>query len=103
MRVLELFAGACSFSNVAKEMGIETFTTDIKQFGNIDLAKDIMELEYKDIPFIPDIIWASPPCTVFSVASIGTHWTGGFRAYEPKTESAKLGLELVKKTIDIIG
>ena len=40
-------------------------------------------------------------CTAFSVASIGTHWTGGWRAYKPKTETAKTGLALMQKTIDI--
>jgi hypothetical protein len=54
------------------------------------------------VPFNPDIIWASPPCTTFSVASISTHWKGGKEAYVPKTEKAELGIELVKKTIDII-
>jgi hypothetical protein len=41
MRVLELFAGNCSFSNVAKEFGYETITTDIKQNENntIDYEK----------------------------------------------------------------
>lgn len=102
MKVLELFAGSCSFSNVAKDMGMDTITTDIEQFGDIDYVVDIMDFDFARVPFIPDIIWASPPCTSFSVASISTHWKGGFRAYEPKTESAVKGIGLVKKTIDII-
>ena len=46
-----------------------------------------------------DIIWASPPCTYFSVASIGHHWN---KNHTPKTKEAVLGCEIVKKTIEII-
>ena len=60
------------------------------------------EFDYKKVPFKPDVIWASPPCTGFSVAAIGHHWSGGKEAYIPKTETAKLGIELVKKTLEII-
>jgi len=102
MNLLELFAGSCSFSNIAKKMEIKTFTSDIKQFGDIDYVIDILNFDVNKVPFKPDIIWASPPCTTFSVASIGTHWAGGKLGYIPKTESAKLGIELVKKTIEII-
>ena len=98
-RVLELFGGSCSFSNLAKEFNMQTFTTDIEKFNNIDLQKDILDLEIKDLPFIPDIIWASPPCTFFSVASIGHHW---HKDHTPKTKQAILGCEIVKKTLDLI-
>jgi uncharacterized protein (UPF0297 family) len=36
------------------------------------------------------------------VAAIGHHWTGGKGAYIPKTDTARLGIELVKKTLEII-
>jgi hypothetical protein len=51
---------------------------------------------------IPDVIWASPPCTTFSVASIGHHWKGGNQAYIPKTQEAVLGIKIVEKTWSII-
>ena len=44
----------------------------------------------------------SPPCTGFSVAALGHHWTGGKNAYIPKTETAKLGIVLAKKCLEII-
>ena len=102
MKTLELFAGSCSFSNVAKKLGHKIFTTDNIQYGKIDYVCNIMKFDYSKVPYIPDIIWASPPCTGFSVASIGHHWMGGKNAYIPKTETAKLGIELVKKTLEII-
>ena len=102
MNVLELFAGSRSFSKVAEEFGHRTYTTDFKPFDKIDQVCDIFDFDISKIPFKPDIIWASPPCYTFSVASIGHHWTGGYRAYIPKTKEAETGLEIVTKTIEII-
>jgi len=56
----------------------------------------------EDIPDRYDFIWASPPCTGFSVASMGKHWGGGYRKYIPITDTSKLGLQLLDKTIYII-
>ena len=111
MKVLELFAGSCSFSNVAKEYGYETFTVDsgldlitLNHYSKIDLVTDILEIDLNDIPFKPDIIWASPPCTTFSIASCGYHWNApdnqGNR--EPKTKAAETGLLILKQTIWIL-
>jgi len=99
MKVLELFAGSRSFCKVAEELGHTTFSTDIEAFENIDLVKDIRTIVPNDIPFVPDVIWASPPCTYFSVASIGKHW---HKDHWPKTEQAWLGIELVECTRDVI-
>jgi hypothetical protein len=66
---------------------------------------DIMDLDATELLNKygkPDFIWASPPCTAFSVASIGHHWTGGKGAYVPKTEAARHNQLLVAKTIQLI-
>lgn len=102
VKILELFAGSRSVGRVAEKMEMEVFSSDIEQFSGIDYVIDILEFDYEKVPFIPDVIWASPPCTSFSVASIGHHWGGGYRAYKPKTYGAKLGLMLVEKTLEII-
>ena len=99
MKVLELFAGSCSFSKQAKKMGMETFTTDYKDFENIDYVTDILNFDINKLPYKPDLIWASPPCTYFSVASIGKHWN---KDHTPKTKEAILGVKIVKKTLEII-
>ena len=102
MNILELFAGTKSFSNVAVKNGHNTFTSDFDdQFGT-DYCVDIMEFDINKLPYKPDIIWASPPCETFSVASLGYHWTGGKGAYIPKTQSCLDGIDRVKKTIEII-
>ena len=99
MKVLELFAGSRSFSKVAEQMGMETFTTDYKDFDKIDYVCDILDFDVSKIPFKPDIIWASPPCTTFSIASCSTHWTPDKK---PKTEKCLKGIQMIKKTLEII-
>tara|TARA_R100000501_G_C2579879_1_gene83532 strand:- start:139 stop:750 length:612 start_codon:yes stop_codon:yes gene_type:complete len=99
MRTLELFAGSCSFSKVAKERGHQTFTTDIEQFGEIDYVVDIMNFDFKRLPYHPDLIWASPPCQGFSVGAIGKNWN---HDHTPKTHSARKAMELVEATLNII-
>ena len=102
MKVLELFAGSRSFSKVAEELGHETYTTDYESFDKIDQVCDIRDfdtLELKDKFGKPDIIWASPPCTYFSVASIGHHWN---KDHTPKTKEAIEGLNIVDHTLFLI-
>ena len=85
MKVLELFAGSRSIGNIAESRGHEVFSVDIKPFPGINLVKDIRFLDISDIPFKPDMIWASPPCTSYSIAAISTHRDG----QKPKSEFAK--------------
>ena len=102
MKVLELFAGSRSFSKVAEKHGFSTYTTDFKPFDKIDQVCDIFDFDaHKMLVLfgIPDIIWASPPCTYFSVASIGHHWN---KDHTPKTENAKLGVKIVEETWKLI-
>jgi hypothetical protein len=102
VNVLELFAGSRSIGKQAEKLGMNVFSSDLIEFEGINYPVSILDFDVTKVPFQPDIIWASPPCTSFSVASIGHHWTGGKGAYIPKTDGARLGLELVKKTIEII-
>tara|TARA_R100001198_G_C5144161_1_gene156625 strand:+ start:57 stop:686 length:630 start_codon:yes stop_codon:yes gene_type:complete len=99
MKVLELFAGSRSIGKAAESLGYDVFSSDVNEFHKIDYVVDILNFDVKKVPFKPDIIWASPPCTYFSVASIGKHWN---KDHTPKSENALLGVAFVKKTIDII-
>lgn len=102
MTILELFSGSKSFTNASKLFGAKTFTVDIVPEYEPDLVADVANLTEADVPFKPDIVWASPPCTTFSVASISTHWTGGYRAYIPKTPQAKDAIGLIERTVALI-
>ena len=98
MKVLELFAGSRSIGKVADELGYEVFSVDINNFEGIDLVKDIEFLTKDDIPFVPDVIWASPPCTTYSIAAIGHHRDMG----KPKTDFAAKSDRLVLNTLRLI-
>jgi len=98
MKILELFCGTKSISKVFEERGHETFTVDIDEKFKPDLCKDIMVLNPKEIPFKPDVIWASPPCQTFSVASLYRHWDNGI----PKSDRAIIGRAILYKTLWLI-
>lgn len=77
MKVLVFFAGTRSVENPFIAAGHETFSIDWdKKFENIDLYADIMTVTAADIVEkfgLPDVIWASPDCTTFSIAAISHH------------------------------
>ena len=99
MDVLELFAGSRSIGKEAEKLGMNVFSSDLIEFDGINYPVSILDFDVSKVPFKPDIIWASPPCTGFSVAAIGRNWN---HDKTPKTDSARLGILLVEKTIEII-
>lgn len=84
MKVLELFAGTRSIGKVFEAHGHEVFSVEWdKRFNDIDLYQDIITLTADDILKKfgkPDVIWASPDCSTFSIAAISHH-----RRKNPKT------------------
>ena len=86
MKVLELFAGTRSIGKAFEAKGHEVFSVEWdKSFDNIDLHADIGTLTAEDILREfgrPDVIWASPDCTTFSIAAISHH-----RLKNPETGS----------------
>jgi site-specific DNA-cytosine methylase len=101
MKVLELFAGSRSIGKAFEKIGAEVFSVDINNFADINLVIDILDMNTSDVPFKPDVIWASPPCTAFSVAAIGKNWISG-EVFTPKTERAELGIKIFRKTLELI-
>lgn len=77
LKVLELFAGTRSIGKAFEKRGHEVFSVEWdKQFENIDLYADILTVTAQDIIEQfghPDVIWASPDCTTYSVAAISKH------------------------------
>lgn len=107
MKVLELFAGTRSISKAFEEKGHETYSIEWdKDFENISLYEDINNITAKDIiklcGGIPDVIWASPDCTTYSIAAISHH-----RKYEngvliPVSDYAKFCDKTNKHVLDLI-
>ena len=101
LKVLELFAGSRSIGKAAESLGMKVFSSDIEPFENIDYQVSILDFDFDMVPWVPDIVWGSTPCQGFSVAAIGKNWVSG-EPFTPKTDSAKLGIALAKKTIAVI-
>lgn len=105
MIVFDFFSGTGSSTKAFEDAGHTVYKFELDDSFEATEHADIMNLtaEYLIGKYgRPDFVWASPPCTAFSVASIGHHWTGGKQAYIPKTEFAKLSQELVKYTVALI-
>lgn len=78
LKVLELFAGTRCISRSFEAKGHLTYSVEWdKKFNNISLYCDVNELNVDKIYCLcngkPDVIWASPDCTTYSVAGISYH------------------------------
>lgn len=77
-KLLELFAGTRSISKAFEAKGWATYSVEWdKKFKNISLYADISTLTADQIIELcegaPNVIWASPDCTTYSVAGISHH------------------------------
>lgn len=105
MIIFDLFSGTGSSTQAFKDAGHDVFTFELDKFFEATENVDVFDLSADYLIEVygrPDFVWASPPCTAFSVASMGHHWGGGLRAYEPKTQAAKESQELVAHTLKLI-
>ena len=77
MKILELFCGTKSISKAFEARGHETYTVDWNSNFKPTLCVDIGTLTIENIinlcGGLPDVIWASPDCTTYSVAAISRH------------------------------
>jgi len=101
MRILELYSGTKAISKSFASHDWETLTIDNNPNLKPDICIDMLDFDISILPkewHHPDVIWASPPCTTFSVCTIARHWHNG------KCNSSRgfTGLALVMKAIEII-
>ena len=67
MRVLELFSGTSSVGNVCSTRGMDVISLDRDMPA--DIRCDILDWDFMVYePKSFDFIWASPPCTEYSIA-----------------------------------
>lgn len=108
MRVLELFAGTRSIGKAFEKHGHEVYSIEWnKDFENINWYEDIGKITAQDIIDRfgrPDVIWASPDCTSYSLAAISHHRvknkeTGNL---DPITDYAKFCDKVNTHVIDLI-
>lgn len=107
MKVLELFAGTRSIGKAFEARGHEVYSVEWdKKFEDIDLYDDVMKVTAEKILRDfgkPDVIWASPDCTTYSVAAISTHRIREANGnLAPKSEYARYCDEVNKHVVDLI-
>lgn len=72
-----MFAGTRSIGRAFEAHGHEVFSVEWdRQFEDIDLYADVLTVTAADILAKfgkPDVIWASPDCTTYSIAAISHH------------------------------
>ena len=107
MKVLELFAGTRSISRAFEARGHETFSIEWdKQHPDISWYADIGTITTQDIleKFgVPDVVWASPDCTSYSIAAISHHRTKEADGnLVPKSDYAKFCDKVNEHVIEMI-
>lgn len=77
MKMLELFAGTKSVGRAFERHGHQVFSIEWdKSFEGIDWYEDVLKVQADDIVNrfgYPDVIWASPDCTTYSISAISHH------------------------------
>lgn len=104
---VEMFSGSGHISEIARSEGYQSITIDFESKFNPDICIDIQNLRRSFLPRSVDIVWASIPCTVYSILSLAHHWDKisiGYRQYYyiPKTKEAIGALRILNKTINLI-
>lgn len=108
MKVLELFAGNGVISQAFRNRGHEAFTVDWNKDLELSLCADISKLATQDIINLchgrPDVIWASPDCTSYSVCALGKHrkMDPDTKMLIPQTDYAKFCDSTNRHVIDMI-
>ncbi len=95
---VELFSGSKTVARAFSDQAWKTLTIDNNLDLEPDICSDILEVT-ADMIEGADVIWASPPCTVFSVAGFGQ---GHFNDYTAVTDQARHAIEMVKHTLSLI-
>jgi site-specific DNA-cytosine methylase len=95
MKILELFAGTRSIGKAFEAAGHTVYSIEWdSQHEDIDWYADIGTITAADIIERfgkPDVIWASPDCTSYSIAAISHHRTREENGnLAPKSDYAKL-------------
>jgi len=104
MRVLDLFAGTGSATKAFEDNGHEVIKVELdEQFTAherdiLALKADYLISKYGKF----DFIWASPPCTTFSIASVRHYWHYIDGELKPKNTKTFDGILLVKHTLKLL-
>lgn len=98
MEVLDLFCGTKSLKPIVIEKGWKYTGLDIEEKFNPEICIDFLDWDYKNF-VAPDILWASPDCSVYSMASGSKSFN---KDREPVSDKAKLHLKILDKLKKVI-
>jgi hypothetical protein len=105
MLIFDFFSGTGSSTKAFKDAGHEVISFELDDYfeatENVDvtsLKADYLIAKYGR----PDFVWASPPCTTFSVASIGHYWIYENGKSVPKNQKTVAALAMVAYTRKLI-
>lgn len=106
MKVLELFAGTRSIARAFESHGHQCYSVEWdRKHDNINLYADISKVTADQILKEfgrPDVIWASPDCTTYSIAGISHHRVKADHTLLPVSPYAKQCDETNRHVLDLI-
>lgn len=105
MLVFDLFSGTGSATQAFSDAGDKVIRLELDGQFDPDWAVDLMDVTADRMLATygrPDFVWASPPCTKFSVASLSRNWRKVGNTVEPINDETRAALQLVRHTVALI-
>ena len=104
MIIYDFFAGTGSATKAFEDRGHKVVKVELQPKFEAD-ERNVLELQAAEMIAKyghPDFIWASPPCTTFSVASCPIYWHYVDGVLTVKDDRVYDGIAMVKKAISLI-
>jgi site-specific DNA-cytosine methylase len=104
MLIFDFFAGTGSATKAFEDKGHTIIKVELLDKYEAN-ERDVLTLNAAEMVAKyghPDFIWASPPCTTFSVASCPIYWHYVDGVLTPKDDRVFHGIAMVKKAISLI-
>jgi len=105
--ILDLFSGTGSSTQAFLDAGHTVIHVELDEQHEAQWHRDVSTITADEVLAWsggrrPDFIWASPPCTTFSIASVSHHWRKEGESLVPKHPGSAKALELVASTLRLI-